>query len=812
MLKNYLLVAWRSLIRHRALSLINVCGLAISVALVLQLFLYIRREQSYDDFHEKRDRLFQLEMTDLFKYNTTGKTEKQSLFSFLTRADNQDVSATFPLVVGPDVERAFPEIQSVTRLRPQGSSSIRVGSQVFSGIELLRADDNFFANFSFPLKTGMPGSVLSSKNSVVLSVSTARRFFGADNPVGKTLAFADDSSRLYTVGAVAADAPGNSSIQFGIVVPIKADPDYDSDIKEGFNHSNTTVILELGKGVDPAAFQQKLDRWAQGYYGAEVKSQGDSTGFHWYLRPVADCHYNASASLGHYTDTKSLYELGCLVLIILGIASLNYVLLAVSGAAARSQEVGVRKAMGAGRTLVVLQFWVEAQVVVCVSVLVGLGLAFGLLPAFNRIMETAISFRDFPFYEIVLAALALCGVLGLLAGYYPAFLLSRVRTVSVMQSSRTFKVNPRFSRIVVVVQYTACIALMMAALVIARQMRYIQDKDLGFDKDQVLLVDNNLDGIDGQLLRQRLAAFARTEPTILQFSAMSGGLNGSGNTNGFKLHGEQRWLRSLNVDYGYFGLLGIPLVQGRLFSPSFPTDTILKPRRVVVNETLFKLLGDSAQIGQYSDNIHEVIIGVVRDYHTSDLTIKLQPEEHRLIGKYESTFLFKLRAGQTRQAIERIGGEWKQLSNGYPFSYTFLDESLASMYAAQQQWEHVILLSSLFAVLIACLGLFGLSAINAANRTKEVGIRKVLGASVGDVVILLCGRFLGLVAIALVLALPVAWWMMSRWLDDFAYRIDMTWWMGALVGLAAIGIALLTVSFQSFRAATANPVDSLRAQ
>jgi putative ABC transport system permease protein len=811
MLKNYFLVAWRSLVKHRALSLINVCGLAISVALVLQLFLYIRREQSYDGFHANGHRLFQLEMTSMFHYNVTGKVKKASWFSSLAKGDEGDYSTAFPVVVGPDLERTFPEIKHATRMSGGPYYTVRVGNRIFSKVNVLHADDHFFSTFSFPLKVGNPGSALSSRDGMVLSASTAARFFGAGDPIGKTFSFTDDSSHIYTVAAVAADAPGNSSIQFEIVAPIKAYPDYEERMKSGFNNANHRIVVELAPGVNAAGFEQKLDRWAQGYWGQEAKSWGDSTGFHWYLRPLADAHYNASTSMGHYTDTKNLYELGCLVLIVLGIASLNYILLAVSGAAARSQEVGVRKAMGAKRKLVVLQFWVEAQVVVCISVLVGLGLSMALLPAFNRIMDTTVSFRDCPFYEIVLAVVALCGILGLLAGFYPAWLLSRVRTVSVMQSSRTFKVNPRFSRVVVVVQYTACIALMMAAFVIARQMHYINDKDLGFDKDQVLLVDNDAEGIDAPTLHQRLAAFAAKEPSILQFSAMNGGLNGSGDNNGFKLHGEQKWLRSLSVDYGYFNLMGVPLVRGRLFSPSFATDTILTPRRVVVNETLFKLLGDSAQIGQYNEQIHEVIIGVVRDYNTSDLTIKLQPEEHRLIGKYERTFLFKLRAGQTREALERIGSEWKALSNGYPFSYTFLDESLQKMYVAQEQWEHIILVSCFFAVFIACMGLFGLSAINAANRTKEVGIRKVLGASVRDVVLLLCSHFLGLVAIALVIALPLAWWMMSGYLDDFAYRIDMTWWMGALVGLAAISIALFTVSFQSYRAATANPVDSLRA-
>jgi putative ABC transport system permease protein len=362
-----------------------------------------------------------------------------------------------------------------------------------------------------------------------------------------------------------------------------------------------------------------------------------------------------------------------------------------------------------------------------------------------------------------------------------------------------------------VVQYTSCVVLMMSTFVIARQMRYINDKDLGFDKDQVLLVDVPWELAGDRMMRDRLAAFAKSEPAIVEYSGMNGGLNGSSNNNGFKLNGVQQWRRAVDVDYDYFHLLGLKLVQGRLFSRDYPTDTILKPRRVVVNETLFHMLGKTAKIGEYNEPIYAVIIGVVKDYHIMSLTTKILPEEHRLATEYEFTLMFKLKGGQTRQAIDRLQTAWKQISGNYPFSYRFLDETIAAMYTAQTEWEHIILLSCLFAVFIACMGLFGLSAINAANRTKEIGIRKVLGAGVKDIVALLSWDFLGMVLVSLVIALPLSWWMMGHWLEDFAYRIDITWWMAALVGLVAMVIALVTVSVQSFRAATANPVDSLHA-
>lgn len=808
MLRNYLRVALRNMRKHRTISLINLCGLTISVALVILLFLYIRKEQSYDAFHKNGDRLYRLEMTELMP---DVHAPKKSMLSFLTRGDDQDNWITFPLVVGPAIQQHFPEVARITRYRGYEGDML-IGGQVYKEKGWLIADSNFFQTFSFPLLRGSAAEALSRYNHVVLSASTARRYFGNADPIGKTFSFVNDSTRIYTVGAVAADAPANSGLTFDVVLPTASDPDY-AELIQGFNQADNTMFIELKPGVSPVAFGQRLDRWAQTYFAGYAKDWGDTTGFHLYLRPLKDVHYSSIArAWGHYTDAKRLYELSCLVLVILAIAALNYILLTVSGAAARSREVGVRKAMGAGRRSVLLQFWVETQVTVCLAVAAGWGLAFAMRNPFNGLMDAGLTPRDFAGPDLLLMVPLLCLALGLLAGYYPAWLLARAKAVSVMQSTRTFRINPRFSRIVVVVQYTCCVILMTAAFVLVRQLFFIDNKDLGFDKDQVLQVSNPLPRKYGPALHDDLAVFAAGDPSIKAFSVISGGLNGASNMNGFQLNGEQKWRRSLTVDYGYFQLMGIPVVDGRLFSPSFPTDTVSRPWRVVVNQTLFRMLGKTAKIGEYNKPLDEVIIGVVRDYNTSDLTVKLEPEEHRLNTGNGGTFLFKLRPGQSRQAIDRLEKHWKTVAHGYPFSYTFLDDSLHKMYEAQEHWERLILLSALFAVFIACMGLFGLSALNAANRTKEVGIRKVLGAGVGRIVWHLSGSFLGMVVLALALGLPIAWWLMNGWLDDFAYRIDMDWWMGAAVGLAAIAIALFTVSFQSYRAATANPVDSLRSE
>ncbi|MFI5156350.1 MAG: ABC transporter permease [Chitinophagales bacterium] len=509
----------------------------------------------------------------------------------------------------------------------------------------------------------------------------------------------------------------------------------------------------------------------------------------------------------------SIYELACLVIVILLIASLNYVLLTVSNAASRSQEVGVRKVMGAKRKSIVLLFWIETQIVVTFAVVFGLVLSRAFLPLFNSAIGTRLNFNSFSWTEIFLASLILCLLLGVLAGYYPALLISKMKPVSIVKSFQTFKINPRFSRVLVVFQYTACVILMVAAFVINRQMEYINNRDLGFDKDQILMVRNpTWDPEFTTRVRDRLAAFSETEPSILQFSGMNGSLDGSGNENGFQLNGEQKHRKTYTVEYNYFKMLGLKFIQGRPFSRSIGSDSIRSPRRIVVNETLFNLLGKNARLNEYNEALDGVIIGVVKDYHFESLTKKIDPEEHRLAGDFMMSFMFKIRAGQMQTAISRIQKEWKQVSNNYPFEFTFMDETIAKMYEADLRWQQTIQASCFFAILIACMGLFGLSAINVANRTKEIGIRKVLGAGLKDIVLSLSKNFILLVSISILLAAPVAWWILNKWLEDFAYRTNISWWMILLVGCSSLAIAMLTVGFHAVKASLANPVKSLRTE
>lgn len=815
MLKNFIKIAWRNLWKNKVFCLINIIGLSLSVSFCLLLFFYIRQEQSYDSFHVKKDRLFRLEMTNVWTIDQPKPEGK--LLSFLTTNDDVVNTVIFPLVVGPDLQNAFPEIRSITRFKNQGQHFgiplVRAKKEVYKQPDVMYADGNFFRNLSFELIKGNPDKVLNDPGNAVLTESTAKKFFGDGDPIGKTIEVLGDEKRIFTVAGIAKDPPFLSSIPFTLLLPLASDPRYKSNIDERFNHAEHVFMIELSQGTSAKDFENKLNLWKDAYFAEFLKDfkQANSSNFHWYLRPLPKCHYNPAYDWGHYTDAKNIYQLACLAIVILLIASLNYVLLAVSNATARAQEIGVRKVMGARRKSVVLQFWIETQVIVLIAVVMGLILASAFLPLFNSIIGIELRIGDLSWKEVLPAVLVLCFLLGLLAGYYPALLISRMKPASIIKAFQTFKINPATSRVLVVVQYAACVIFMISAFIINRQMNYVNDKNLGFEKDQVLVVSNPTFDMDfSRRVKERLSLFAKNEPAISYFSAMNGSLDGSGNVNGFMLNGEHKERFQLTVDYDYFDMLGLKIVQGRSFSKSMSTDTIRSLRVAVVNETLFNLLGKSAKLGEFNEDLNETIIGVVRDYHFNSLSNKIQPEDHVLVRDFAMNFMFKVRGGKMQEMISKIEKEWKETTGNYPFEYTFLDQTIARMYEPQRRWQKTVQASCLFAIFIACMGLFGLSAINASNRTKEIGIRKVLGASLGDIVGSLSKSFVLLISIAILIAIPIARWIMNRWLEDFAYRAKIHWWVFALAGLLALAIAFLAISIQAIKAAMANPVKSLR--
>ena len=694
MFKNYVRIAWRNLVRHRLFSVINLAGLSISVAFCLLLFYHIRYEQSFDGFHAKKERLFRVEKTNL--YPDPRDVPRKSLFSFLTKRDDEKNDVVFPLTVGPDMQRVFPEIKSYTRWAEDQQEFVRAGGEVYRQDRMMYADSNFFRNFSFTVLKGDPVRALAGPGSVILAASTAKKYFGDKDPIGRTIELVSDSNKLLSVAAIVADAPGNSSIQYSVVLPLTADSRYRENIAGKFDHSAHYLVVELKPGTDLAAFGRKLNDWMRGYYFPTVQDEFkgqhdvDLSHYQWSFRPLTDCHYNVS-DWGHYTDSHSIYQLICIVVVILLLASLNYVLITVSNAAARSQEIGVRKVMGAARWNVIGQSWTETQLIVGLATLVGLALSWAGIPLLHKAIDSGVTAADIAWRDIFIGTLTLALLLGLLAGFYPALLISRLKPVSILKSFQTFRISPRFSRVLVVFQFSCCVLLMMAAFVIDRQMEYVSHKDLGFDKDQVLIIRNpTYDRELSAKIRQGVFAFARSQAGVTDYCGGSGGLNGVGSMNGFIINGQQQYYRQFRIDYHYIDLLGLKLVRGRNFSPQYPADTARQVGSVIVNETLWNLLGKDAKLGFYCAPIHWTIVGVVRDFHVASLSKRIGPVVLTPSTGYAGDYYLKIGPRQTASVLGALQKQWGGIANHYPLEYTFLDAFIAKMYVAEMHWQQTV--------------------------------------------------------------------------------------------------------------------------
>ncbi len=815
MLRSYFKVSIRNLLRNRVYSVINITGLAMGIAFCLLIYLYVQHERAFDCFHANVDRLYRLEATNLF--NRAEEPPQSGFLATLLHEEDKNNQLEQPMTLAGDLKANFPEIKQVLRFKNHWGETIRYRNQGYKEDRVLFTDANFFQLFSFPLLQGNPGSALEARNNLVISENAARRYFGNEDPIGKTLEIVWEKPALFTITGVAKDAPVQSSLQFDFVIPITALPYYQEDLAKGTNSSSVLTVIELAEGVSPESFNVRLNHFGKKYFKSLLKDINSSEAdFNLTTRRFADGHYNISAPWGHYTSLRNIYQLVCLTAVILLIACLNYVLLTLTHTAARSQEVGLRKVIGARRRQIIGQFWIETQLIVGMAVIAGWGLAMVMLPYFNILIEGNIDVSLLRTDSILLALTVAAILVGGLSGLYPALFISGFKPLSIVKKHQTFRIKPALSRTLVVFQYAACITLLIASFVISRQMQFVNEKDLGFDKEQILAVKNQHWGNPQKtaLIRERLQAFAATEPGI-SFFASTGHTFGQGyNTNHYQIGDKKQGVTVLRVDYDYFTMLGLNITQGRNFSPAIQSDTSRKKgeKAVVVNQTLFKMLGPEAKIGEFNSSIERKIIGVVKDYHFNSLTMPLGPAMHELDPKWASYYWFKLRPGSGQATIPKINRAWNTITDRDPFSYSFLNQEVAKLYDSQQRWLKIIRAATVFAILIACLGLFGLSGLNALNRTKEVGIRKIMGASVRQVWLLLNWETIRLTLIACTIAVPVAWYFMQQWLQAFAYRIALSWELFVLAGGLGLLTALIAVSYHSIKAALANPVKSLRSE
>lgn len=794
MFANYIKIAFRNLVRHKIYSAINIAGLAVGIACCVVIILYVADELGVDKFHRNGDQIVRL-MRRLEVNGISGIAAPWT-------------SAQFT----PLLKNAYPsEARDIVRVLPS-DGLMQSGNQAFKEPHVIFTDANFFSVFSYPLQQGNPTDVLANPNSVVISEAVARKYFGDESPIGKTLRYENKYDCLVT--GVFGKFPANSHLDFDIVgsLSLFAGQSWFAQL----NSNNLYTYLRLADNLSASAFEAKLPQFVNANFSEQNKSTGTKLVLQ--LQPLKDIYFYAAPPYvcARHGDKNTIYLFSLIAAIILCIACVNFMNLATARSVGRAKEVGMRKVMGAYRLNLILQFLGESVLISGLAVLLALGLVESVLPMFNSFTGRTLSV---PYTSPLGLLTILAGTIavGAFAGSYPAFFLSSFQPVVTLKG----KFKARRSSIVfrsglVVLQFVISTGLIIGTIVMMQQLKFMNSKSLGFDKEQTVLV--RIDNADIYDNRERFKSLLLQNPAIESVSAMSGEPGGFHDGFTFTVQGKEhevRKLRTVFTDEQYVKTLGIKLLTGRDFSRAFPHDA---SGSLLINQAAAKYLGWSLgeAVGKIlrmsmRDTSAKMVVGIVEDFHFSSLKDNIDPLVISMSDD-QRVFAVKLRAGGTAAGIAAIEQTWRNASPKHPFEYKFLDESYESLYKNEQQQRTLMSVFSILAIIVSCLGLFGLTAFTAESRMKEIGVRKVLGASEASIIGLLTKDFLKLVGIAIVLAIPLAYWSAGKWLEDFAYRVELSWWVFALAGALAVGIAFLTVAGQAWRAAQANPVISLRSE
>jgi len=801
MLTNYIKIAWRNLARHKSYTLLNLTGLAVGMACCILILLYVKEELSFDTFHEHSERII-----------TVGSE---------TRFFGRMLSTPYPLADA--LEQEIPQVEQAVRFKGASRLLLSPDGQIFTEIKDGHyTDSRVFNMFSFDLLSGSKDEVLKSPGSIVLTQRGAEQLFGRQNPVGQSLYWQkrDTVVTLQVTGLIEAP-PANSTIKFEALISENTLPESQRNPDAWTSYSYRAFAL-LHQPEASDAMKTQLRSLVENHYKAN--DQGEySQGF--FMLPLTELHLSEETRDEGFTGNRAyLYLFGSVALFILVIACVNYVNLATARSSIRKKEVGIRKALGAVRIQVAGQFIGESVILCTGAYVLGSLLALATLPYFNQLFGTSLEWQAYGTLLVGLSGVAVC--IGIIAGLYPSFYLSRFSPSAVLRNQGKQRGSGAILRQVLVVgQFTIALVLIIGALVIFRQLQYTQTKDLGFNGEQVVsVILPNMEAWNRRdLIRNNLAGV----PGIQQLSLASGS---PGRFNIRMGHAPEKispeaevddemenfMFAPAVVDYNFLDLLDIELVAGRDFSREMGSDI---DRAFIINRKAAEMLGWTPEeaVGK-SFNLSDEgeIIGVTEDFHISSLHEEIEAVVLQLSQSSswytDGAILAKLEPGKIRQAMDTMEEEVKRFSAHTPFNYEFLDERFDAMYRTERRLGNIVALFTGIAIIIACFGLYGLAAFSAERRIKEIGIRKVLGATVPNIISLLSKDFLKLVLLGFVISVPIAWYFMNRWLQDFAYRIDMGAGIFLAAGMGAVLIALATISWQSIRAATANPVESLRSE
>jgi putative ABC transport system permease protein len=807
MIRNFLLVAFRNLRRNKAFSAINIVGLALGIATCLLILLFVGHELSYDRYNDKADRIVRV--------------------TFHARMGGGVINeANVMPPVGPTLKKDFPEVLEATRIRTFGTPRLTNGRQIFREDAFAFADSNFFRVFTIPLLRGDTATALTRSNTIVITKAVARKYFGTEEALGKTIVFKDDNFAPMKVTGIIDEMPENSHFHFSLLASMTGLPEANDP---SWMTSNFFTYLLLPKHYDYKKLEGRLPNELDKYAGPQFqKGMGISLGDYrkagnsmdLLLQPLTDIHLhsNLTGELEANGDVRYVYIFSAIAVFMLLIACINFMNLSTAGASKRAREVGIRKVLGSMRRQLLEQFLAESLLLTAIAMILGLGLVYWALPLFNDLTGQTLQIHWGAIPWLLPALIGFGLFTGILAGSYPAFFLSSFNPVAVLKGRLTSgKGGARLRSGLVVFQFFISISLIVGTAVVYRQLSYIRHERLGYDRDHVVVVqevfwlNKNVDAFRQELLRDPRIACVSLSGYLPAGQSYGNNYMVNPDGNASQVVKTVRY----EVDDSYIQTLGMQLAAGRNFSKAFGTDS----SAVIINETAARVFGwGQNALGHtlaHTENngAREVyhVVGVVKDFHFRSFHEMIAPLIMALGGDY-SNMIVRTRTNDYTALLADMKKKWMDARAEAPFAYSFLDDRFNDSIKAEQTIGRILGIFAGLTIFVACLGLFGLATFTAQQRTKEIGIRKVLGADTRTIVALLSTDFLRLVGLAFLIAAPLSWLAMNRWLQDYPYRITIGWWIFALAAGVTLVITLLTISLRALKAALANPIDSLRTE
>jgi putative ABC transport system permease protein len=805
MLKSHIKIAIKSLLKNRNVTLINIFGLALGLATCLLIVFYVADELSYDRYNTNVGRIYRVNTDIKFGGNASSY-------------------AIGPPPLAAEAATNIPEVEKATRLLIATEIRFKKGEEHINETKVAYADSTLFDVFTLPMLNGNPNTALKEPNSIVLTRKAAQKYFNSTDVAGRFLTMVN-SNINYKVTGVIEDMPGQSHFNFDYLLSMSTLEGSRGNVWNSFIYS---TYLLVKPGTNEALLNKKLDQLFQkhfeqqpGFNAVNFAKNGNYVRVN--LTPLKDIHLlsNRQYELGANSSLTYIYIFSAIALFILLIACINFMNLSTARSANRAREVGVRKVLGSPRKYLIVQFLAESILVTLAATVIAVLAAWVLLPMFNQIAGKELSISLQTISWLFPALLVIILVVGVLAGAYPAFYLSAFQPIAVLKGklSAGFK-GGGFRNFLVVLQFSVSIFLIIGTIVIYNQLNYIQQKDLGFDRSHVLVVKNTVGFSNAQTLKEQVKQIAGVSNASLSGFLPTGSLRQPNSvfTNRVPNSRNALFTEIWPVDEDYLTTMGMKLSRGRNFEKGNITDSL----GMIINETAARMLGFTGNVldkklyyipdGQPENSIKEYrVLGVVKDFNFKSLRDNITPVV-MLLSNNNGALSIKLEGADVKPYIAQIENKWNQLSPNQHFEYSFMGEDFNAAYRTEQRTGKLFLIFTTLAVVIASLGLFSLAAYAAEQRNKEIGIRKVLGASVSAIVGMLSKDFIKLVLISFIIAAPLAWLAMHKWLEGFAYRQNMQWWVVAIAGIGAVVIAFATISTQSFKAAVANPADSLKSE